>query len=205
MTDNDPVAAAEMAPWLGLALGKTEAGRREITERALPLSRSARNLLFSIDTQRSAGQWLELVRGSGPVELRQLLAAGLIKQAAGGSATAAAGPVVAAAATAATPTNTPTNTPAAEAAEVGVPIARARLSLGEALQAQSYRLLYDRLTAEARQQLGLIKGYKLILDIEKCAGPPELRTLALHFVDQVRQAKGDAEARALAQRLASPG
>ena len=201
MTDTDPVAAAEMAPWLGLALGKTEAGRREITERALPLSRSARNLLFSIDTQRSAGQWLALVRGSGPAELRQLLAAGLIKQAAGGSAAAAAGPVVAAAATAATSTNTP----AAEAAEVGVPIARARLSLGEALQAQSYRLLYDRLTAEARQQLGLIKGYKLILDIEKCAGPPELRILALHFVDQVRQAKGDAEARALAQRLASPG
>lgn len=201
MTDNDPIAAAEMAPWLGLALGKTEAGRREITERALPLSRSARNLLFSIDTQRSAGQWLELVRGSGPAELRQLLAAGLIKPAAGGSATAAAGPLLAAAATAATSTNTP----AAEAAEVGAPIARARLSLGEALQAQSYRLLYDRLTAEARQQLGLIKGYKLILDIEKCAGPPELRSLALHFVDQVRQAKGDAEARALAQRLVSPG
>ncbi len=201
MTDNDPIAAAEMAPWLGLALGKTEAGRREITERALPLSRSARNLLFSIDTQRSAGQWLELVRGSGPAELRQLLAAGLIKPAAGGSATAAAGPLLAAAATAATSTNTP----AAEAAEVGAPIARARLSLGEALQAQSYRLLYDRLTAEARQQLGLIKGYKLILDIEKCAGSPELRILALHFVDQVRQAKGDAEARALAQRLVSPG
>ena len=201
MTDNDPVAAAEMAPWLGLALGKTEAGRREITERALPLSRSARNLLFSIDAQRSAGQWLALVRGSGPAELRQLLAAGLIKQAAGGSSTAAAGPVVAAAA-AATAT---TSTPAAEAAEAGAPVARVRLSLGEALQAQSYRLLYDRLTAEARQQLGLIKGYKLILDIEKCAGPPELRTLALQFVDQVRQAKGDAEARALAQRLASPG
>ena len=200
MTDNDPVAAAEMAPWLGLSLGKTEAGRREITERALPLSRSARNLLFSIDAQRSAGQWLELVRGSGPAELRQLLAAGLIKPAAGGSGTAAAGPGGAAVATATA------IAPAAPAvAEAGVPVARVRLSLGEALQAQSYRLLYDRLTLEARQQLGLIKGYKLILDIEKCAGPPELRSLALQFVDQVRQAKGDAEARALAQRLASPG
>ena len=69
----------------------------------------------------------------------------------------------------------------------------------------SYRLLYDRLTAEARQQLGLIKGYKLILDIEKCVGAPELRALALRFVEQVRQAKGDAEARALVQRLADPG
>ena len=97
----------------------------------------------------------------------------------------------------------PTSTADAAAAEAA-PAAR-RLSLGEALQAQGYRVLYDRLTSEARQQLGLIKGYKLILNIEKCAGSPELRALALQFVDQVRQAKGDAEARALAQRLASPG
>ena len=196
MTD-DPAAAAEMAPWLVLALGKTEAGRREITERALPLSRSARNLLFSIDAQRSAGQWLALVRGSGPAELRQLLAAGLIHQAAGAPGALAAGPVAAAVPA--------TTAPSLTADTAAAPVARTRLSLGEALQAQSYRLLYDRLTAEARQQLGLIKGYKLILDIEKCVGPTELRTLALQFVEQVRQAKGDAEARALAQRLANPG
>ena len=208
MTDH-PVAAAEMGPWLGLALGKTEAGRREITERSLPLSRSARNLLFSIDAQRSAGQWLELVRGSGPVELRQLLAAGLISRAPGGSGTAPAGPGMAAAAAvnaAVTATTRPATTaPSTVAGPDAAPVARARIGLGEALQAQNYRLLYDHLTVEARQQLGLIKGYKLILDIEKCVGAPELRALALRFVEQVRQAKGDAEARALVQRLADPG
>ena len=198
MTDDPATAAAEMVPWLGLALGKTEAGRREITERALPLSRAARNLLFSINAQHSAGQWLELVRGSGPAELRQLLAAGLINQATGGSGSAPAGPGMAAVPATAAATATPTDTAAA-------PAARTRLSLKEALQAQSYRLLYDRMTAEARQQLGLIKGYKLILDIEKCVGPPELRALALQFVEQIRQAKGDTEARSLAQRLANPG
>ena len=211
MTD-DPVAAAEMGPWLSLALGKTEAGRREITERALPLSRSARNLLFSIDAQRSAGQWLELVRGSGPVELRLLLAAGLISRAPGGSgsAPASAGMAAAAAVNPAVIAVIASPIPAAAAPSTAadptaVAVAHGRLSPIEGLQVLSYRLLYDRLTAEARQQLGLIKGYKLILDIEKCVDPPELRALALRFVEQVRQAKGDAAAHTLAQRLADPG
>ena len=78
------------------------------------------------------------------------------------------------------------------------------MSLADALQGQSYKLLYDRLTAEARAQLGLFKGYRLILDIEKCSGPEPLRQLALQFVEQVRLAKGDAAASALAQRLADP-
>ena len=188
-----------MAPWLGLTLGKTEAGRREITERALPLSRAARNLLFSIDAQRSAGQWLSLVRGSGPAELRQLLAAGLIHRATSGTGSAPAGPGVGAGATA-TATASTAATDAAAA-----PVAPANSGLAELLLTQGYRELYDRLTAEARPQLGLIKGYKLILDIEKCVGPNELRALALRFVEQVRQAKGETAAHALAQRLASPG
>ena len=204
MTD-DPVAAAEMGPWLGLALGKTEAGRREITERSLPLSRSARNLLFSIDAQRSAGQWLELVRGSGPVELRQLLAAGLISRAPGGSGSAPASAGMAAAAAVNPAVTASPTAPSTAADPAAVAVARGRINPSEGLQVQSYRLLYDRLTAEARQQLGLIKGYKLILDIEKCVGPPELRALALRFVEQVRQAKGDAAAHNLAQRLADPG
>lgn len=183
------------APWLGQALGKTEAGRREIGARALPLSRSARNLLLIIDASRSAGQWLALVRGCGPAELQQLLAADLVGLAAtgGGAAMAPPGAAVPAAAAAAAPGR-------AEA-----PRAPARMSVADGLQTLGYQVLYDRLTAAARQQLGLIKGYKLILDIEKCAGPPELRSLALQFVEQVRAAKGDAEARALAQRLVDPG
>ena len=178
-----------MSLWLGLALGKTEAGRREITERALPLSRSARNLLFSIDLNRSAGEWLALVRGSGPVELQQLLAAGLIGRAVGPVAPAPPAGIGA-----------PVQPVAAEP-----PRTTARMSLADALEGLNYQLLYDRLTLEARQQLGLFKGYRMILDIEICSGPAELRALALQFVEQVRLGKGDADARALAQRLADPG
>lgn len=180
----DSPASANMGPWLDLHLAKTDAGRREITERRQRLSRPARNLLLIIDTRRSAGQWLALVQGCGPAELQQLVGAGLVGR--------LAAPAADAAATAA----------AAPAAPVTAPTAR--MSLADALQAQSYRLLYDRLTAEARPLLGLIKGYNLILGIERCAGPVEIRALAVQFVEQVRGAKGDAEANALAQRLANP-
>ena len=190
---SEPISPADMSVWLGLALGKTDAGRREITERALPLSRSARNLLFSIDLNRSAGEWLALVRGSGPVELQQLLAAGLIGR--------AVGPAAPAPPARASPPAQPTAAAAAEPARTTT----ARMSLADALEGLNYQLLYDRLTSEARQQLGLFKGYRMILDIEKCSGPIELRTLALQFVEQVRLGKGDADARALAQRLADPG
>ena len=181
---SDDPAAANMGPWLELPLAKTEAGRREITERRLMLSRPARNLLLIIDAQRSAGQWLAMVQGCGPAELQQLVGAGLVGR--------LAAPVLA-----------PADPPAADAAAAPTPTT-ARMSLADALQAQSYGLLYDRLTAEARPQLGLIKGYKLILSIEKCAGPVEIRALALQFVEQVRGVKGDDEANALAQRLANP-
>ena len=186
----DSPAAANMGPWLELPLAKTDAGRREITERRLTLSRPARNLLLIIDARRSAGQWLALVQGCGPAELQQLVGAGLV----GRLALPADEPAPAAATASAAPGTAP--------APAAVPTAR--MSLADALKAQGYRLLYDRLTAEARPQLGLIKGYKLILGIEKCAGPVEIRALALQFVEQVRGVKGDDEANALAQRLANP-
>ena len=188
---NSP-AAANMGPWLELPLAKTDAGRREITERRLPLSRPARNLLLIIDARRSAGEWLALVQGCGPAELQQLVGAGLVGRLAAQPVVPAEPPAAdAATALAAAQTSTPTPS-------------TAHMSLADALLAQSYRLLYDRLTAEARPQLGLIRGYKLILNIEKCAGPVEIRALALQFVEQVRGVKGDAEANALAQRLANP-
>ena len=167
-------------------LGRTELGQREITAKTLPLARPARNLLLIIDPKHRAGEWLGLVRGATLDDLQQLLASGLV---------AAAGPPGA-------PAAAPADVPPAPAP--GLQVATARMSLGEALQGQSYKLLYDRLPAEARAQLGLIKGYKLILDIERCSGPDEIRLLAERFVEQVRALHGDTKARALAQRLADP-
>ena len=187
----------------GLRLRRTELGQREISAKAMTLARPARNLLLIIDAKRSAGEWLGLVRGTTPEDLQQLLAAGLVAPVgaaagAGARATPAAAAATAAAAVAAAAADLPA------AAAPGLQITTARMSLSEALLGQSYRLLYDRLTAEARAQLGLIKGYKLILDIERCSGPDEIRQLAERFVEQVRALHGDTKARALAQRLADP-
>lgn len=171
-------------PEPGARYAKTEAGRAEVRGRALALSRPARNLLLIIEPGRPADAWMAMVQGCGRDELRALLAAGLI------AAAPAAGPASATAA------DRPP--PAAPAA------GPARIPLGQALARLGYRTLYERITALARPQLGLIKGYRLILELERCSGPEEARALALQFVEQVREADGDAAALALAERLAAP-
>jgi len=81
-------------------------------------------------------------------------------------------------------------------------VARNRAAVLElALQGLSYRELYDRLTAEARKRFGLIKGYRMVLEIEKCSGAEEIRKLALRFVDDVRAAQGDEAARVFCREL----
>lgn len=73
--------------------------------------------------------------------------------------------------------------------------ARGAATLQEAIGALSYDQLYGLLTSQARDRLGLIKGFKLILEVEKCSGLPELQALAVRFVDMVRDAQGDGAAR----------
>ena len=147
---------------LDQAYQKTEGGRAEIKARALPLSRSARNLLLVIDATRSARDWLALVQGCGEADIAFLLEQGLI------AGTAAAAPARPAAA---------------------------------ALPQLDYQQLYAFLSGQATRQLGLIKGYAFALDVEKCAGLPELQRLALDFVERVQQSKGPEAAGQLRQAL----
>jgi len=60
------------------AYTKTEQGRAEIKSRALPLSRSLRNLLLVIDDSKSAQQWLGLVQGITAADIGFLIDQGLI-------------------------------------------------------------------------------------------------------------------------------
>ena len=150
---------------------KTDAGRDEIRARAHELSRPARTLLLIIDASKSGDEWLAMVNGVVAADLARLLENGLIEPA-GGQAVAA---------------------PAA-AAPAGP-------SLVEALQYHTYRELYDRLTAEARPRLGLIKGYKWVLEIEKCRDADEIRAVALRFVEEIRNVQGDKAARDFAREL----
>ncbi len=143
---------------------RTDAGRREIRERRLALSRAARNLLLVIDASRPASEWIALVAGSTAADLAQLGDAGLI-------------------------------------AAAGDAAPRPALTLAQALQSRGYRELYDLLTEQARPRLGLIRGYRMVLEVEKCSGADQIRALALRFVDLVRDVQGEAEAQALRRQL----
>ena len=160
---------------------KTDAGREAIRSRAAALSRPARNLLLIIDDSRTGEDWLGLVGNATAADLAQLVQAGFVSE-----SSVVARPVVATAAAAAPSLRGPgTRAAAVEAA----------------LQAISYRELYDRLTAEARARLGLIKGYRTVLEIEKCADADAIRLLALRFVEDVRAAQGDDAAREFCRSL----
>jgi hypothetical protein len=152
---------------------KTDAGRDEIRARALDLPRPARTLLVVIDANKTGDEWLGLVNGVSAPDLQRLLELGLIA------------PVVAAAPAA--PAGQPARGPSVE----------------EALAQLSYRELYDKLTAEARARLGLIKGYRMVLEIEKCSGADEIRALAMRFVEEIRAAQGDKAARDFVRSLAA--
>ena len=140
---------------------KTEAGRREIREREISLTRSGRNLLLIIDASKSGNDWLKLVQGSTSDDLVQLLGAGLIATQSTATATAD-GP-----------------------------------GLAAVLETLSYRQLYDLITSQARPRLGLIKGYKMVLEVERCSGPANIRVLTQRFIAMVRDVQGESGAQDL--------
>ena len=141
-----------------LPLQKTDAGRAEIKSRALPLSRSVRNLLLMLDATRSAREWLSMVQGATEADANYLIAHGLIGV-----------------------------SPGAAAAPVAEP-------LPPTLSPLSYTELYSYLTRHAKQYLGLMKGYRLVLEVERCTDHAALRELASRFVMDVQQAQGEAVA-----------
>lgn len=148
---------------LDQSYSKTEAGRQEIKARALPLSRSARNLLLVLDASKPARQWLALVQGVGEADFAYLLEQGLVAPQ-GGAAVPA---------------------PAALVSAVATPAVS-----GDA--AQRYEQLYGYLTAQAPRHLGLMKGYVFALEVEQCQDLAALQKLAAELCQRVRQAKGAA-------------
>lgn len=169
---------------LDAAYQKTEAGRAEIKARTLPLSRSARNLLLMLDGTRSARTWLEMIRGTTEADLDFLLEHGLIAKTAiagGAAAPAAAAPTA--------------KTPAAAAPEAVVTAAPVAAPPAEPPgDTVGFDELYTYLTEHARQHLGLIKGYRMVLDVERCTDLAELRELAWKVIAEIDRTSGEAEA-----------
>lgn len=76
------------------------------------------------------------------------------------------------------------------------PAAPAAAALDDAeLPQMDYEQLYAYLTRHAKQYLGLMKGYRVVLDVERCNGLPALQAYALRFVDMVRESQGEELAR----------
>jgi len=153
---------------------KTEAGRAEIKSRALALSRVARNLLLVLDASKTARQWLTLVQGASEADFELLLQHELV--AAPFGAIAAAPPA-------------------------SVAVAPVFALDGSELPQLAYEELYAYLTRHAKQYLGLMKGYRVVLDVERCGSLHELQMLAQRFVEQVREAHGDELARQVRRAL----
>ncbi|MDY0748852.1 hypothetical protein SNE35_30415 [Paucibacter sp. R3-3] len=156
---------------------KTEAGRAEIKARSLTaLSRSGRNLLLVMDGSRSAREWLAMVQGATAGDVELLLSQGLI-----GSLSAAV----------------PAPAPVAAAAAAVVAPAPAPAAVG-------YAELYAYLTGNAKPFFGLIKGYRIVLDVERCADLPALQVLAERFALGVEREHGAMKAREVRQSLGLP-
>ena len=77
----------------------------------------------------------------------------------------------------------------------GAPRMSARASLNEALSQLSYDQLYNLVTSQAKDRLGLFRGYLMVLDVEKCANVEELRALAMRFLELVKEYQGETVAR----------
>jgi hypothetical protein len=163
---------------------KTEAGQQEIRERTRALPRFARTLLVLADGARSAEQLLGMVQGSAAPDLQALVDQGLLAEVfpAGSFKTSSGHAPLA---SPAPPAAAPTAAPAPAGADEGL----------------GYQELYDSLNALSKEQLGLFKGFKFALEIEKAKNLIELRDVAEHLAEEVQKAKGDSAAQMVRRAL----
>lgn len=163
-------------------LAKTEAGSAEIRERSRALTRPARTLLLLADGTRSAEQLLGMVQGSAMSDVTLLIESGLLTELSSHRQPKAAAPAPA------TPdVDLPSVPPEGAAVEAGAPL--------------GYQELYDSLNALSKEQLGLFKGYRFALEIEKASGLDELREVAQRLVEEVQRVKGESAAQMVRRAL----
>ena len=176
---------------------KTAAGHAEIQSRSLALPRPVRNLLLVINDSQPGAFWLQQIRGLVDADLASLVEAGLIAEAQGAAAR---------------PVRKPDGSPADSADTVpselrpeGDEPAQLQQEVLQAIGEASYSALYDTLTAQAKGQLGLVKGYRFALEVERAAGPTELQTLARRFAQGLRDDHGLVAVRQFLDALRTAG
>jgi hypothetical protein len=147
-----------------------------------------RNLLLVINDSRTIDEWLAQVNGVTPDDVAMLQAEGLITAAGAAPAPAPAPDKAAKSGRAGGDMREPgakAETPAPAPADQGD-----WQRTQQVIQGAPYRALYDALNSIGKAKLGLVRGYRFALDIEKCNGPDELRAFALKFAAQLRDEHG---------------
>lgn len=171
---------------MDICFRKTVAGREELRAKSHDLSRTARNLLFALDETKSARDWLTLVRGATEDDLEVLALLGLVEPHWPAAGSPRAAPV------------------RVEDPALRYPVGSSPGGLDLDLHTiipLSYEQLYERLNQLAREHLGLMKGYRFALEVEKCADREAMETLAWRLVAQIREMKGGAAAQGMQREL----
>jgi hypothetical protein len=169
---------------------KTEAGKREIQDRALRLPAALRSILLMVDGQRDQAQLRELMAGLRAPDdaLEQLVVKGLIQRSDG--ATSAAVPVespvqASTAAPVATPIKAPIEVPS-QAPAAALPALPGAINVPA--EFGNYRRLYNFVTDAVGRHLGL-KGYFMQLKVERCADLDALLDLLPEVATALTKAK----------------
>lgn len=150
---------------------RTSLGQTEIQQRTMSLSRPVRNLLLVINADRPASYWLEQVRGCTPEDLQGLVEAGLL-------------------APAPAPTAPPPSS--AAAAPTPAPSSPELADLQALVRASGYAPLYEALSIHAKEALGLVAGYRFVLEVERCSGVADLQAVGLRYVQLLADKHGPA-------------
>lgn len=164
---------------------RTAMGQAEIQSNSRKLARPLRNLLLVINASQSAQDWLRQLKGCSETDLRWLIAEGLLARGADAE------------------TQEPRAVPGAEVPAVAgaAPLEVDPAVLEQIAQADQPSL-YRALNAYGREALGLVRGYRFVLEVERCGGVADLRALAHRLLDQVHGSHGAAAVARFASLLA---
>jgi hypothetical protein len=177
---------------IALIISKTAAGKIELQARAHSLKRSARTLLVLADGVRLAEELLQIVQGADAADIEDLRVAGLVTV----TETMPAGTRRPEASAPALPPQGSPGPPSPAPGGVGADLP------GEAVSAMGYQDLYAALNMLCRDHLGLIKGFRYSMEIEKASGIEELTAVARRFCAEVEQTKGVAAGQLVRRALA---
>lgn len=179
----------------GELYSKTEAGKREIQDRALRLPAALRSILLMVDGQRDQAQLRELMAGLRAPDdaIEQLVVKGLIQRGDGASPVAAPVEVPAKAsvqASTATPVEAPVEAPVEKTPAQAPAAALPALPGAVVVPAEfgNYRRLYNFVTDAVGRHLGL-KGYFMQLKVERCADVDALLDLLPEVATALTKAK----------------